>query len=466
MPDLISLGECMVELYCDGSIAEAPHFYKAYGGDTLNTAVAAARLGASAGFISKFGDDPFAPFLRAEIEREGVDLRCCPTVAGSNGLYLISLGTKGEREFTYYRAGSAASTLAPDDLDPDYIRAARLLHASGISQAISESSRRAVRAAFEIARGAGVRTSFDPNFRPKLWSAASAREALEEILPLTEVFLPSAADDGGALLLTRDAAEIAAFALGRGVGIVAVKQGEAGCALATSAGLRRIDGRASRPVDTSGAGDAFNGGFLYGLLLGLDPADAARLGATTAGLKVEGRGAVRSLPRRERVAEAARDEPWSAALSGAQGPRRRGGGSGVVAYIDGGSRGNPGPAGAGVYFELEGKPWRGVYEYLGRGTNNFAEYSALLRALDYAREAGFRGIEIYSDSELLVRQMRGEYRVKSPNLQALHREASDRMKWFERHSIRHVPRESNTRADALANKAMDLQRSGEDRYDS
>jgi ribonuclease HI len=138
----------------------------------------------------------------------------------------------------------------------------------------------------------------------------------------------------------------------------------------------------------------------------------------------------------------------------------------VVAYIDGGSRGNPGPSGAGVYFERDGKPWRGVYQYLGQATNNHAEYSALLRALDYARDSGFRRIAIYSDSELLVRQMSGQYRVKNPNLQELQRRASDTIRYFERHSIEHVPRERNSQADALANKAMDLRCSGEDAYDS
>src|SRR5262249_15837576 len=98
MPDLITLGECMVELYCDGSISQATQFYKTFGGDTLNTAVAAARLGSRAGFISKFGDDPFAPFLNEELQREGIDLSCCPTIPGTNGLYLTAPGEKGESE--------------------------------------------------------------------------------------------------------------------------------------------------------------------------------------------------------------------------------------------------------------------------------------------------------------------------------------------------------------------------------
>ena len=293
MLDLISLGECMIEFYCDGSISKAAHFHKAYGGDTLNTVVAAARLGSRTGFISKFGEDPFAPYLYEEIAAEGVDLACCPAVQGFNGLYLIALGEKGQREFTYYRTGSAAATLGPEELDAGYIRSARILHASGISQAISRSCRSAVRRAFQIAREAGVRTSYDPNFRPKLWSSNEAREALEEILPSTDIFLPSSPDETRQLLNTADAREIDGWARERGAQIVVIKEGEGGCVVVEDGMPRRVQSPSDiRVVDTSGAGDAFNGGFLHGLLRGLATLEAAELGAITAALKIQGRGEI------------------------------------------------------------------------------------------------------------------------------------------------------------------------------
>jgi 2-dehydro-3-deoxygluconokinase len=468
MPDLITLGECMVELYCDGSISEAAEFSKAYGGDTLNTAVAAARLGTHVGFISKFGDDPFAPFLNGELQHEGIDLASCPTVQGMNGLYLIALGEKGDRECVYYRTGSAASTLTPDDLKPDYIRSARLLHSSGITQAISPSCRRTVKEAFQLARAAGVRTSFDPRYRARLWSAQEAREALEEIIPLTDIFLPSASDETRTLLQATEPAAVHAWAKARGVKISILKQGNVGCVVAADGELSRVEGSGNvRVVDTSGAGDAFNGGFLHGLLHGLDPVEAARLGVATAGLKVEGRGAVRSLPDRRRVAEAVQGEPWAGKIFRLESgfPETRSG-TKLVAYIDGGARGNPGPAGAGVHIELEGLPWRGLYTFLGRRTNNFAEYSALLIALEFALKEGFRQLKAYSDSELLVRQILGHYRVKNPSLQDLHEKATELIRRFKQFSIQHVRREENWKADALVNKALDLQRSGEDHYQS
>jgi len=138
----------------------------------------------------------------------------------------------------------------------------------------------------------------------------------------------------------------------------------------------------------------------------------------------------------------------------------------VVAYIDGGSRGNPGPAGAGVHFVLAGKDWKGLYFYLGRQTNNVAEYSALLRALEHALQSGFRRMQVYSDSELLVRQIRGTYRVKNETLQVLHGRAVEMIGHFATCGISHVPRAQNRRADALANRAMDERESGEIDYSS
>jgi len=139
---------------------------------------------------------------------------------------------------------------------------------------------------------------------------------------------------------------------------------------------------------------------------------------------------------------------------------KRGEGS-LVAFIDGGARGNPGIAGAGVHFERDRKPWKGLYRYLGEQTNNYAEYSALLAALDFALDSGFSSLTVHSDSELLVRQVEGIYRVKNPGLKVLHALAAERISRLRRFKICHIPREKNRRADALANLAQDRRASGE-----
>ena len=126
------------------------------------------------------------------------------------------------------------------------------------------------------------------------------------------------------------------------------------------------------------------------------------------------------------------------------------------AHIDGAARGNPGPAGAGVYIEAEAdRPAEEHFEPLGNATNNVAEYRALLLALRRAADRGDSDVAIASDSLLLVEQMRGRFKVKAPHLKPLFAEALQRAKAFRRFSIRHVRREENVEADRLANLGAD-----------
>ena len=128
----------------------------------------------------------------------------------------------------------------------------------------------------------------------------------------------------------------------------------------------------------------------------------------------------------------------------------------LVAHIDGGARGNPGPAGYGVLIEDQsGKLIAEVSEYLGHQTNNYAEYSGLIAALEYALSDFRKALKVISDSELLVRQMRGIYNVKNPTLKELHARAQDLVRKLEWFQITHALREHNREADRLANAAMD-----------
>ena len=126
------------------------------------------------------------------------------------------------------------------------------------------------------------------------------------------------------------------------------------------------------------------------------------------------------------------------------------------AWIDGAARGNPGPAGAGVFVEPEhGRPALEFYEPLGATTNNVAEYRALLLALERAEEAGADDVDIRSDSRLLVEQLRGNFKIRAEHLKPLLAEAVLRAKRFRKFAITHIPRENNTRADRLANLGAD-----------
>jgi ribonuclease HI len=131
-------------------------------------------------------------------------------------------------------------------------------------------------------------------------------------------------------------------------------------------------------------------------------------------------------------------------------------GGSIRIHIDGAARGNPGPAGVGVVIVgADGEVVERLHHGIGEATNNVAEYRALLLALERALALGYTDLEVYSDSELMVRQLQGRYQVKHPRLRELFAVAKDRIASLRRFGIRHVPRDQNAEADALANRAID-----------
>jgi len=125
-------------------------------------------------------------------------------------------------------------------------------------------------------------------------------------------------------------------------------------------------------------------------------------------------------------------------------------------YSDGAARGNPGPSGAGaVLLDAEGRVVAELGKFLGHQTNNYAEYMGLIIGLQHARELGARELEVYADSELLIRQLGGRYQVKSPGLKPLYTEAMALLKGFARVKLVHVPRAQNKLADEMSNRAID-----------
>lgn len=128
----------------------------------------------------------------------------------------------------------------------------------------------------------------------------------------------------------------------------------------------------------------------------------------------------------------------------------------LILYADGGSRGNPGPAGAGVYLtDLEGTALGQEHRYLGEATNNVAEYSALILGLEKARSHQPERLIVRMDSQLVIRQLLGEYKVKQEHLKPLFTQARELLKTFPTVALEYIPREENSEADALANQAMD-----------
>ena len=298
--DLIGVGECMVELLSAQPLGEAPALTRSYGGDVLNSLIGAARAGSRCGFVTRVGNDPFGPGLLAAWAAEGLDLSCAPLVDGENGVYFISLLPGGEREFTYRRAGSAASGLSPEDVRPEYVASAGTVLLSGITQAISASAQAATLRAAQLAQAAGTRVAFDPNYRPRLWAerggVEAAGAALREVMPYVDVLLPSFPADaellGGAADLSAEGPEalVAAFGALRPGVLVALKAGEDGVYLS---GTGQVPAETVRDVlDTTGAGDAWNGAFLHALGRGAGQAEAAAQAHRAAAYAIGHRGAI------------------------------------------------------------------------------------------------------------------------------------------------------------------------------
>jgi 2-dehydro-3-deoxygluconokinase len=297
MSDLLAIGEALVEL---NQPKDGAPFMQGFGGDTSNAMIAAARLGASAAYFTAVGADRFGKALTELWLHEGVDASRIVVNGGAHtGLYFVSHGPQGH-EFSYMRAGSAASRIGESDLPDGRIRATKILHASGISQAISSSAADAVFAAIDIAHDAKRLVSYDPNFRPKLWPLRRAQAIIHEAMRHCDIALPGL-DDGQALTGRSDADAIVDFYLRLGPRVVVLKLGKEGAIVATLRRRERIAAHVVKAVDATGAGDCFDGAFLTEYVRLGDPFAAARFANAAAALSTLGYGAVAPLPRRAQV---------------------------------------------------------------------------------------------------------------------------------------------------------------------
>ncbi len=297
MSDLLAIGEALVEL---NQPSDGAPFVQGFGGDTSNAMIAAARLGADASYFTAIGADRFGQSLTELWMREGVDASRIVVNGGAHtGLYFVTHGPEGH-EFSYMRAGSAASRIGEQDLPVDRIRETKILHLSGISQAISSSAADAVFAAIDIAHAAGRLVSYDPNLRLKLWPLRRARSIIHEEMRSCDI-APPGLDDAEALASLRDPDAVADFYLGLGARVAVVKMAKAGALVATASGRERIYPQKVKAVDATGAGDCFDGAFLAEFVRAADPFAAARFANIAASLSTLGYGAVAPLPRRAEV---------------------------------------------------------------------------------------------------------------------------------------------------------------------
>lgn len=267
-PLAVCLGELLIDFVPDErgtSLAQTRSFTKQPGGAPANVAVGLARLGVRSAFLGKVGEDPFGSFLVDVLEDNGVDVSQVRTDAyARTALAFVALTSAGDRDFVFYRHPSADMRYRAEEVDPEFLAAARSLHIGSISL-IQEPSRSATLRALDLAAASGALISYDPNLRLALWpSAQAAKEGIRSVWRRANVikmseeeleFLTGSRDLSAARALRHD-----------GLRLLAITRGDGGASYLSPSFEGDVAGFKVDTVDTTGAGDAFMAALLAGLL--------------------------------------------------------------------------------------------------------------------------------------------------------------------------------------------------------
>ena len=308
--DVALFGEAMLLLVADkpGPIENAGMFYKRTAGAETNVAIGLSRLGLRVGWASRLGTDSMGRALLAAMKGEGID--CSQVVcdaAQRTGFQFKGRVTDGsDPPVEYHRKGSAASHMTIGDVDEDWLRSARHLHATGVFAAISASTLQAAHKTLDVMRAAGRTISFDTNLRPTLWPSTDVmRREINALAAKADWVLPGVEE--GLLLTGYDSPEmIARFYRDLGAKLVVVKLGAAGAYYDSDlAGCGRVESfPVAEVIDTVGAGDGFAAGLISALLEGRDLLSAVRRGAWIGARAVQVLGDTEGLPTRAQLQDA------------------------------------------------------------------------------------------------------------------------------------------------------------------
>jgi sugar/nucleoside kinase (ribokinase family) len=286
-----------------GPLRSVSLFEKHAAGSESNVAIGLSRFGNKSGFISRVGDDEFGKFIISTLKGEDVDVSQVKIDREmSTGVYFVQrwYPVPPKSITIYYRGGSAASRLSPDDIEPTYIGSAKILHVSGITPALSKSCSEAVLKALVIAKKHGVKVSFDTNIRKRLWTIEKARRTLTPMLSYVD-YLFTDPNDAKILFEEEEPKRICQKALQAGPSLIVVKMPDAQYVAMTKDEYVEKKGYQAPVVDVIGAGDAFAAGVLASLLKGLPLEKAISVGNAASALKVTVRGDFEALPSWEDV---------------------------------------------------------------------------------------------------------------------------------------------------------------------
>ncbi|MDB1125351.1 sugar kinase [Vibrio algarum] len=299
--DILSFGEPLFEFSQIPGQKETISYLSGFGGDTSNFSVSAARQGANVAILAHIGSDVFGDQFIDLWQREGVNTDfVVRNPSAPTGVYFISHDDRGHH-FTFYRKGSAASLVTPEQLPEEAIKSAKLLHTSAITHAISNSSSDALFQAIEIAKSNSTQISFDTNLRLKLWPLSRAKAIIHETIRHVDFCLPSL-DEAQLLTGLNDANDIADYYLKLGAKTIVLKMGKEGAMIATADQRFTTSGHKVDTVDATGAGDCFSGAFLSQVVKGLPLKEALIYANCAAALTTTGYGAVAPIPSASTVA--------------------------------------------------------------------------------------------------------------------------------------------------------------------
>ncbi len=268
--DAVTMGESMIAFEAQdyGPLREVKLFQKWVGGAEDNFAIGLARLGFKCGWFSRLGDDEFGKEVFRTIKGEGIDVsRVVFDAEAQTGVFFVERHAQGDFKCYFYRRSSAASGISPADIDPDYIKQARIVYLTGITPIVSQSARQATEEVFRMAVENGQIIAFDPNLRLRLCDIATARSILIPMMQKSTYVLPGEEE----LKLLMDCQKLpAAIEKAHSLGIknLVIKVGARGAVLACGDGRPvNISGyTVKNPVSSMGAGDCFAAGFVAGLL--------------------------------------------------------------------------------------------------------------------------------------------------------------------------------------------------------
>lgn len=301
--DIITIGECLLELSTNETLYETDSFVKYFGGDALCSSVCAARLGSNVGFITKIGNDFFEKFLYKKLKDEKLDTLYVKTVNATNGVYFVGKNELYKNEVEFYRKKSAASYLSIDDINEEYFKEASVFYATGTTQALSSNAREAVSESFFLAKKNSLLCAYDPNFNRKLWSEAEAKEAFEEIMNDIDILFLNIDKDVKTIYQIESVDSIIKYFWDQGVKSIVIKSlVESGYFIGYNNEIMFVKFFAATK-DAFGAGDAFNGAFLHAVNKGLSYYEAGKFASIVAGLQAQKSGAIKSIPLKEEVCE-------------------------------------------------------------------------------------------------------------------------------------------------------------------